>query len=149
MKNNRRNFPSIVRQAENGFRQIFNSIGKVSSVSGDGKLINAQTYQDGEARESRIVLPYGISSSALDGQLTQVIYNDDSTIVVGIIDKSRPSVAPGEIIIYSKGGAIIKLDKTGNITIVGNTRMTGNMNIIGNLSVSGTITMNGKTVLTV
>lgn len=115
---NRRNLSSIVRDTERGFKEFLQTIGITSSVSANGKIVNAQSHSDGEVRELKPALPYGIASSSMDGMPVQIIINSatDSTMV-GVIDKNRPDVEPGGLILYSKGGAKIHLKADGNIVM--------------------------------
>ena len=125
---------NIIKKSESSFQTILNTFSKISSISGDGKTLNAQNSIDGEIRDIKTLSPYGISSSGVDGIDVQVIVNDnDNNMAVGVFDKNKPPVKPGEIIIYSAGGSSIKLDSSGTITIKGNKIV-----IEGNTTVNGT-----------
>lgn len=118
MQGDRRDWVSSVKSFERGVRKIGMMMGIVSSVSNDGKIINAQSYLDGEVRELKVALPYGISSSAVDGLQVQVIVNDnDACVATGVVDKNRPSVLPGELMLYNKSGASIHLKANGDIVM--------------------------------
>lgn len=94
------------------------SMGVASSISGDGTTINGQNYSDGEVRDLLFALPYGISSSGLDGIRIQIITNDNNNnVAVGVIDKNRPKVRAGCITIYDKSGSAISLNGDGSIDI--------------------------------
>jgi len=105
----------------NAGSMISSILGTISSVSSGGKSANIESFKDSELRELRIMLPYGISSSALDGMTAQVMINDGHGTISGIYDTSRPNVKPGEIVIYSKYGAKITLSDDGKISIVSGT----------------------------
>lgn len=92
-------------------------IGRISSVSSDGKIIHAEAESGGEVRDMKSILPYGISSSPLDNMMTQIIMNGNNyNSAMGVYDSNRPPALPGEIIIYNNN-TTIKLDKEGNIKI--------------------------------
>lgn len=103
------------------------TLDSVTSVGGGGRYANVKTYDDAELRDLRIVLPYGISSSALDNMRVQVILNNDNgdASIVGVHDIDRPAVANGEIIFYNSSGDMIKLTHSG-IDIVSSKPVTVN-----------------------
>jgi hypothetical protein len=136
----RKDFASLLRQME---RPSYGntSVGIASSIAGDGKAINGQNYSDGETRDLHFALPYGISSSGMDGIRIQIITNDNqNNVVVGVIDKNRPKVRSGCITIYDKSGSTITLDGDGGIAISNKF----NSNVI--LSKDGDITINAKNI---
>ena len=95
-------------------------MGIASSVGGDGRTINGQHSSDGEIRDMFIALPYGISSSGIDGIRIQMITNDNNNnVAVGVIDTNRPKVRSGCITIYDKAGSTISLNGDGDIYING------------------------------
>ena len=67
------------------------SVGVASSISQDGDKVNGQNTKDGETRDLLFALPYGISSSGIDGIRIQIITNDNqNNVAVGVIDNKRP-----------------------------------------------------------
>lgn len=123
-----------------------NLIGSVSSMSADGRTANVQTFGDGETRNNRNMTPYGISSSPLRGMQAQVMINDnDNTSVVGVFDKDKPKVLPGETIVYSMGGSTIYLKRNGDIDITCGSGLI-QMKPDGSISLTGTVTVNGRTI---
>lgn len=99
-----------------------NTMGVASSISGDGHMINGQNYNDGEVRDLAFALPYGISSSGLDGIRVQIITNGNkNNTVVGVIDKNRPPVKSGCLILYDRAGSTITFNGDGSIDINANT----------------------------
>jgi hypothetical protein len=130
----RKDIASLVRNIERPSERN-TSMGVASSIGGDGKIINGQDLSDREVRDLHIALPYGISSSGVDGIRTQIITNDNqNNVVVGVIDKNRPQVKSGCIIIYDKSGSSISLNGDGSITIKADTINIdgGIVNINGN-----------------
>lgn len=95
-----------------------NTVGVASSISSDGHTVNGQNYSDGEVRDLEFALPYGISSSGLDGIRIQIITNGNkNNIAVGVIDKNRPPVKAGCLILYDKAGSTISFNGDGSIDI--------------------------------
>jgi phage gp45-like len=92
------------------------TLDKVTVVGADGRT-STETYSGTELRELRVVLPYGISSSALDGMMVQVVINDNGGTVVGVVDPDRPHTDQGETVVYSRYGATISLRSDGDIVM--------------------------------
>lgn len=114
-----KNLSKFVSNASRGMASSISSLlARVSAASSTGKTLNVESYGGSELRELKVMLPYGVSSSVPDDVLVQVIINGVSNTVVGCHDSDRPSAKPGEVIIYSKSGASIKLDINGGITLV-------------------------------
>ena len=117
MKSMVRNMSKTENRAKDAGRT--NTFGKVTSTNMGGKLANVETNSGSEIRELTITLPYGMSSSAIDGMVVQVVLNsaNDGT-VVGIIDSKRPVVSPGQTILYDKSGSRIEMLGDGTIRLV-------------------------------
>lgn len=100
-------------------RNMYNTfVGVISSVSGNGKTINAEVNNSSEMRDMKMMTPYGISSSPVDGVLAQIVINNNQhNSVVGIYDDNKPDVVPGEVIIYNNYGTKITMGTDGNIAI--------------------------------
>lgn len=115
----RKDFTSLLRNIERPLERN-TSMGVVSSIGNNGKMLNGQTFSDGEVRDLHIALPYGISSSGIDGVRIQIITNDNNNnVAVGVIDTNRPNVKSGCITIYDKAGSTISLIGDGDIYING------------------------------
>lgn len=115
----RKDFTSLLRNIERPTERG-TTMGVASSIGGDGKTINGQNSSDGEVRDLHIALPYGISSSGIDGIRIQIITNDNNNnVAVGVIDTNRPKVKSGCITIYDKAGSTISLNGDGDIYING------------------------------
>lgn len=96
------------------------AMGVASSIGGDGSVINGEHLKGTELRDLFVALPYGISSSGVDGIRMQIITNDNkNNVVVGVIDGNRPPVKSGCIIIYDKAGSTIALMGDGDVRING------------------------------
>lgn len=147
MSRRRKDIASLIRVIERPLDKN-TSMGVASSIGGDGKIINGQSTNDGEIRDLSIVLPYGISSSGMDGMRIQVIINDNqNNVAVGVIDNKRPPVKSGCIIIYDKSGTSISLNGDGSVTIKANTiNINSNIIINGNIDINGSGKLNGKQI---
>lgn len=116
-----KNMTKAISYVKHGFENLRSAtLDRITSIASNGRSANTETYNNSELRELRIVLPYGISSSALDGMVVQVIVNEENEndTIVGVIDGNRPSVKSGEVIIYSRFGSQIELLQDGNINII-------------------------------
>lgn len=109
-------------------------IGTISSVLTGGRKVNIKSTTESEVKDVRMMAPYGIASAPYKGMQVQVIYNDGATTVVGIFDKNKPKINPGDIVIYNKSGSTISLLADGTIELD------------GNINANGTFKINGQTV---
>lgn len=115
----RKDIASLLRNIERPTERN-TSMGVASSIGGDGQVINGQDSSDGEIRDLNVALPYGISSSGVDGIRVQIITNgNENNVIVGVVDKNRPKVKSGCIVIYDKAGSTIALNGDGDIYING------------------------------
>lgn len=96
-----------------------NTDARITSVAEDGTYVNVEAYNQSEIRQLTIMLPFGISSSALDGMSVQINLNSSNGgSVVGVKDPNRPKVMPGEVILYSNFGSRIEMLSDGKIKLV-------------------------------
>lgn len=108
----------MMNQASNTLKQLVVPFGKVAS--GTSTKLNIQNTVGCEVRDVKVIAPYGISSCPKSGLFAQMIINDDANnTCVGVHNPSAPVAQPGEIILYSSGGAYIKLGADGVVTISG------------------------------
>ena len=113
----RKDIASLLRHIERPIERN-TTMGIASSIDSNGKIINGQNSTDSEIRDLHIALPYGISSSGIDGIRVQIITNDNqNNVAVGVIDKNRPPVKSGCLIIYDKSGPRIRLNGDGDVYI--------------------------------
>lgn len=140
----RKNFAALVRNIERPTTPN-TSVGVASSINGGGDTVNGQDTRDSENRGLSFALPYGISSSGIDGIRIQMILNDNqNNVAVGVIDDKKPKVKPGCIIIYDKAGSSISLNGDGTVTINANS-----IDIKGYATINGSrIAKVGDTVVT-
>lgn len=115
----RKDIASLLRNVE---RPISRGtyMGVASVIGGDGKSINGEHLKGTELSSLSMALPYGISSSGVDGVRVQIITNDNqNNVAVGVIDDNRPPVKSGCIVIYDKAGSTIALMGDGDVHING------------------------------
>lgn len=62
--------------------------------------------------------PYGIAYIPPEGEKSVVVPSSDGEVCMGIIAPDK-GLKPGEIMLYSKGGATLKLGNDGNVYING------------------------------
>lgn len=109
----------MIGQANNAIKRLVIPFGRVAS--GTSTKLNIQNTANGEVREVKVVAPYGVSSCPPSGLFAQMIINDDvNNTCVGVHNPKAPEAKPGEIVLYSSGGAYIKLGVDGSVTISGN-----------------------------
>ena len=105
-------------QANNAIKRFVIPFGRVAS--GTSTKLNVQNTANGEVRDVKAVAPYGVSSCPPSGLFAQMIINDDvNNTCVGVHNPKAPEAKPGEIVLYSSGGAYIKLSADGSVTISG------------------------------
>lgn len=137
MSRRRKDFTSLLRNIERPSERN-TTIGVASSISGNGNTINGQNSSDGEVRDLLIALPYGISSSGIDGVRIQIITNGNkNNVAIGVIDNNRPPVKSGCITIYDKSGSSISLNGDGSITINAD-----------KINIDGVVKLNGNDIVT-
>lgn len=88
--------------------------GKVNASSAEGMGVVASN----SFRALKQVLPYGIVSVPPNGEDAVVIPLSDSQVCLGTICENK-NVQPGEILLFSKGGAEIYLCNDGKVYING------------------------------
>lgn len=105
-------------QTSNQIKKMVVNFGRIAS--GNHLQVNIQNTVDGEIRGLKTIAPYGISSCPLSGMFAQMMINGDTnSVFLGVHNPKAPIAKPGEIILYSSGGAFIKLGSDGVITIKG------------------------------
>lgn len=98
-----------------------NSIGTPNAVKGNVSSANDEKLSvtsSGEHKKLRSCLPYGISSVPPIGECAVVLPLDDGEISLGVVTEKN-NLLPGELMLYSKGGASIVLKNSGKVLING------------------------------
>ena len=107
-------FIGAINKAQSSVNKLMHFIGVITSGSPNGHTASAKGFINGEVRDMRIMSPYGIASCMPDGTPVQVIINDNNNATItGCFDKNKPSVAPGDMIIYDKNGNRIEMTVDG------------------------------------
>lgn len=118
--------------------------GTVSSLGEDGKTANIGNMNGSQIRGTRILLPYGVACVGMSGMNTHVIIDGNNSYINGMYDPNRPITVPGELVLYSSGGAIIRLKTDGSIGVTGDVAINGNVQVTGNVAITGGFTVNGR-----
>lgn len=84
--------------------------GKISTVGDGGKQASVTNMSGSQLRNLMPIAPFGIASSPPVGLLayTMVLDSQTNNGIIGVYDPNRPSVASGDITIYSAGGAKVE-----------------------------------------
>lgn len=84
--------------------------GTISTVGDGGKSISITNAGNSQLTNLVPIMPYGISSSPTIGLMSFALISQDAGRdgMLGVYDPNKPACKPGEIIIYSAGGATIK-----------------------------------------
>lgn len=108
-------------------------------ASGNHLKIHVKNVADSEAREIRVLTPYGFVSGPMPDLFAQIIMNDHiNNTCPGIWNEKAPEAKPGEVILYNKGKCQIKLDENDNI-IITNGAASITLNSSGTIDVKGTV----------
>lgn len=89
-------------------------IGEVTSIDGSKVYVQA----DQEYRSIPMLVPFGIAYNPPAGEKAAVISAGDSFACLGTISHDK-NLNPGEIMLYSSGGASIVLKNDGRVLING------------------------------
>lgn len=130
----------MLSNINNKVKKLIIPFGRVAS--GNSTKLNIQNAVGSEVREVKVISPYGISSCPPSGLFAQMIINDNvNNTCVGVHNPQAPQANAGEIILYSVGGAKIKLGIDGTIILEGSTDngtkpyiqlANGSITIVGN-----------------
>lgn len=112
-----RRLDKALQSVTNNHRQE-NYVGPLSSTAGGGHNGSMNNLYNSQVRNSKVFMPYGVSSRPFSGVEAQAVVNDNNgTVIVGVYDPSRPKVGVGEICLYSSGGCSVYLSATGDISV--------------------------------
>ncbi len=71
-----------------------------------------------EQRDVPVVAPYGIAYNPPKNSQSVIVESSNTPVCVGVVSKSS-ELEEGEIMLYSKGGATLKLKNDGTVEING------------------------------
>lgn len=98
----------------NSFSKTDPSCGEVTSNSTAGVAVNAYL----EHRDLPIIAPFGIAYNPPVKETSVVLPMSNGDACIGVIAKNK-NLQPGELMLYSKGGASILLKNDGTVEING------------------------------
>lgn len=100
---------------ENSFQKESPSVGVVRAAEGDKVAVSAT----GEHLSLPVALPYGIAYAPPLGCRSLVLPTEAGNVCIGVIGDTRAGLSPGELMLYSAGGASIVLKNDGRVLING------------------------------
>lgn len=101
----------MMRQVSTSAKKLIVPFGKIAS--GTHLKVHIKNVADSEAREIRVITPYGVSSCPIPELFAQIIFNDHiNNTCPGIWNDKAPEAKPGEIILYNKENKVqVKLSE--------------------------------------
>lgn len=100
--------------SKKSFSKESSCVGDVSANKDDTVAVNASL----EHRQLPIIAPYGVAYVPPLGEKSVVMMLESDKACVGVVAPTH-SLNPGELMLYSKGGAYIKLNNDGQVIING------------------------------
>lgn len=105
----------LSKQISNACKSAKNTkIGKVTSANNDNVTIQSEQ----EYREIKNASPFGIVSVPPIGAKATITPTDTGFVYTGVLNQSS-NLEPGEVMLYSSGGANIVLKNNGQVLING------------------------------
>lgn len=98
---------------ENSFSKDSASVGVVRASGGDKVAVSATN----EHLSLPVALPYGIAYKPAVGSRSVVLPTEAGTICLGVLGEAHDELEPGELMLYSAGGASIVLKNDGRVLI--------------------------------
>ncbi len=80
---------------------------------------NANISGASKYNNSRIVVPFGIAYNPPVGEKGVILPLDNRNLMVGVYSRTDKDLQPGEIMLFSSGGAEIVLKNSGDVVING------------------------------
>ena len=113
---------------------------------------NASVMTRGEQRELEIFAPGGLVWQPLAGDTVLVVKggvgSQEQCVVAAETAGFAPKdMAPGELFLYSTGGASIYLRGDGSIDIKGSVSLEGDLRVRGDVTMTGTVAINGQLIV--
>lgn len=113
---------------------------------------NASVMTRGEQRELEIFAPGGLVWQPLAGDTVLVVKGgvgcQEQCVVAAETAGSAPKdMAPGELFLYSTGGASIYLRGDGSIDIKGSVSLEGDLRVRGDVTMTGNTTLTGSVAI--
>lgn len=113
---------------------------------------NASVMTRGEQRELEIFAPGGLVWQPLAGDTVLVVKGgvgcQEQCVVAAETAGAAPKdMAPGELFLYSTGGASIYLRGDGSIDIKGSVSLEGDLRVRGDVTMTGNTTLTGSVAI--
>lgn len=99
---------------KNSFSKSDASVGDVTKSSGGSVAVNASL----EHRDVPIIAPFGVVYNPPLNEKSVVLPTENYAACIGVV-APNVDLEPGEVMLYSKGGASIVLKNTGEVLING------------------------------
>ena len=114
---------------------------------------SASVMTRGEQRDLEVFAPGGLIWQPRAGDTVLVVKGgvgcQEQCVVAAETAGSAPKdMAPGELFLYSTGGASIYLRKDGSIAVKGRVSVEGELSVQGPVSIEGNLSVEGDTTLT-
>lgn len=114
---------------------------------------SASVMTRGEQRDLEVFSPGGIVWQPQAGDTVLVVKGgmgcQERCVVAAETSAGAPAeLAPGELFLYSAGGASVYLKKDGSIAVKGPVRLEGDLELEGDLTMTGDLQVTGNTLLT-
>ena len=100
---------------ENSFSKDSPSVGVVRAAGGEKVSVSASS----DHRSLPIAAPYGIAYVAPIGSRSLVLPTESGNVSLGVIGEAGADLQPGEMMLYSAGGATVVLKNDGRVLING------------------------------
>ena len=128
----------LAKQQKRETEEVLPAVGAVT-IGGDAPAVEL----DSERRDLVVYAPGGYRWRPARGQKVLVLKADGETCVAGA--PSRAGLEPGEVALDSAGGAGLKLDNGGNVSVTGNLVVGGTelTQLIRNIAVEAVSDMLG------
>lgn len=102
---------------ENSFSKDSPSVGMIRAAGGDKVSVSATN----EHLSVPIAAPYGIAYVPPVGDRSLVLPTEAGNVCLGVITDASADLQPGELMLYSAGGASVVLKNDGSVLINGRT----------------------------
>lgn len=114
----------LAKQQKRETAETFSAVGAVT-IGGDTPAADL----DSERRNLEVYGPGGYRWRPAPGQKVLVLKADGAPCIAGT--PAQGGLEPGEVELDSSGGAKLRLDNSGNVTVTGNTRISGTLTVGG------------------
>ena len=112
---------------------------------------SASVMTRGEQRDLEIFAPGGVVWQPAAGDIVLVLKGgaggqEQCVVAAGTASAAPEGMAPGELFLYSAGGASIYLRKDGSICVEGPLSVKGDLTVTGTVNITGALLVNGRSI---